>query len=391
MRTRLRLAGVAAGAAALVVWYVAHPSGGTNPELLVRVERGRLRRSVVASGVIEPRTKVEVKSKANGIIERLYVDVGDRVEQGALLAQLDRRTLEARLRETNGALAAAEADLVAARAVLMRARAEAASVDAEFTRRRYERLRRLAEDGLVAPDDLEQAERVAREAQRLQDVRVAELRVAEAAVQQAQAQVEQARAVRERAEEELSNASLRSPVAGVVLSRHVEVGTAVSSILNQGAAATLLLVLGAADQAYFEGTVDEADVLSVKPGAPARVTTTGLGARVLDGHVTRVAPMGDRAGGTSRFGIRVAVPDAAALLRPNMSANAEIVLEERSDCLFLPEAAVGHESAQRAFVELFDPGSPGGRRKVAVQLGISDGLRVEVLAPLKEGDRVHRR
>jgi HlyD family secretion protein len=87
------------GVAAYGVMAALKSSPQIDPASLVEVERGDIARSVVATGKIEPRSKVEVKSKASGIVKKLYVDYGDWVKQGQLLVELDKEELQARLRE----------------------------------------------------------------------------------------------------------------------------------------------------------------------------------------------------------------------------------------------------------------------------------------------------
>src|SRR5438477_7478992 len=108
-------------------------------EKIVAAERGDIARSVVARGKIEPLSKVEVKSKANGIIKALLVDVGDKVQEGQILAELDKADLQAQVREAKATLDAEQANLQAAIAAEARARIEAANPELEFARRASER------------------------------------------------------------------------------------------------------------------------------------------------------------------------------------------------------------------------------------------------------------
>ena len=116
----------------------ARPATPVDPSRLATVEKGDIARSVVATGRIEPVTKVEIKSKANGIIKELKVQVGDRVVEGQVLAELDRDNLAARLRESRAALSGAEANLKAAAAELAKNRVEAQGPEVAFARRNVE-------------------------------------------------------------------------------------------------------------------------------------------------------------------------------------------------------------------------------------------------------------
>src|SRR5690554_6554349 len=114
-------------------------SPSIDPGKIATVERGTMTRSVVATGKIEPVTKVEIKSKANGIIEKLFVDVDHRVTPGQVLAELDKENLTARLREARANLQAAEAAHAAALAQLKKNEIEAETPDVAFARRNFER------------------------------------------------------------------------------------------------------------------------------------------------------------------------------------------------------------------------------------------------------------
>src|SRR5215212_2802281 len=123
---------------AVAVWGFSTLNGASSnidPSKIATVERGTMTRSVVATGKIEPITKVEIKSKANGIIERLHADVDQIVAPGQVLAELDKENLTARLREARANFQAAEASEEAAAAQLKKNEIEAESPDVGFARR----------------------------------------------------------------------------------------------------------------------------------------------------------------------------------------------------------------------------------------------------------------
>ncbi len=359
-----------------------------DPARLVKVEKGTLVVSVVATGKIEPVAKVEIKSKANGIIERLLVDVGDLVEPGQVLAELDRANLEARLREAQANLQAAEAAKLGAEAQLEKTRVEAEGPDVEFARRAYERARRLHDDGLAAPSVLDEARTQYEVAENRRRAAQVALGVARAKVAEAAALVAQARAAVERAQEELRNATIRAPIRGTVLTRDVEVGSAVSSILNLGANATLVMTIGDIDEVFVRGKVDEADVGRVRPGMPARITVESFRDRTFEGTVRRIAPIGVEKDNVTTFEVEVTIKNPGRELRANMTANAEIILATHRDVLIVPENAVIYDAARRAYVDLLAPDDPTGRRRVPVRLGVSNGTRTQVIEGVREGDTV---
>jgi HlyD family secretion protein len=366
----------------------ARPETAIDPSRLAQVERGEIARSVVATGRIEPITKVEIKSKANGIIKELTVQVGDRVTGGQVLAELDRDNLAARLREAKAALSGAEANVRAAAAELEKNRVEAQGPEVAFARRNVERAEQLAREKLISNQTMDDARSALDQAVNRQAVAKSQLGVTEARVGQARAAVAQAQAAVDRAEEELTNATIRSPITGVVLSRDVEVGSPVSSILNLGSSATLVMVLGDISQVYVKGKVDEADIGLVRLGQPARIKVETFKDRPFEGRVTQIAPMGVEKDNVVNFEVRVSIVNASGELRANMTSNAEIVLEEHKGALLVPERAVVYDAARKAYAERVAPDAKTGRVRVPITVGISNGTRAEVLKGLSAGDRV---
>lgn len=367
---------------------MARPSAPVDPNRLATVERGDLVRSVVATGRIEPISKVEVKSKANGIIERLYVDVGDRVRAGQTLAELDKENLAARVREARAALLAAEASQRAAEAEYEKNQVEAEGPDVPFSRRNLARAEQLFADKLVSQQALDEARSALELAENRQRAARSQLGVTKARVGRARAEVTQARAAFERAQEELNNATIRSPITGVVLARPVEVGSPVSSILNLGANATLVMVLGDISKVYVKGEVDETDIGLVRLQQPARIRVETFKDRLFEGRVTQISPMGTKEDNVVAFDVKVSIDNPGGELLANMTANAEIVLEEHKKTLVIPEMAIIYDPTRRPFVELVDPSSDSGRRRIPITIGISNGTRTEVLSGLSEGQRV---
>jgi HlyD family secretion protein len=359
-----------------------------DPSRLATVERETVVRSVVATGKVEPVTKVEIKSKANGIIERLHVDVGDEVEAGQVLAELDKEQLAARLREEQANLQAAEANLQAARAQLEKNVIDAEGPDVEFARRAFERARSLFEQKLVAQSALDEARSALEVAENRQRSARGQLSVSRARVAEAEAKVAQARASVSRAEEDLRNATIRAPIRATVLTRDVEIGSPVSSILNLGANATLVMTLGDIDRVFVRGKVDEADIGRVRLGQPARITVETFRDRRFEGRVTQISPIGVEKDNVTTFEVEVSIDNASNELRANMTANAEIILEEHPDSLVVPEAAIIYDAARNAFVDVPAPSERSGRRRVPIKVGVGNGTRTQVLEGLKQGDKV---
>jgi HlyD family secretion protein len=373
------------------VWGFSTLSGAStpiDPSKIATIEQGTMVRSVVATGKVEPVTKVELKSKANGIIEKLLVDVDQVVQPGQILAELDKENLTARLREARANLEAAEAAREAAVAQLRKNEIEAESPDVAFAKRNYDRAQQLFDQKLVAQSGLDEAKSALEQAQNRQRAASGQLVIARAKVTEATANVAQAHATVERSEEELANATIRSPIRATVLTRDVEIGSPVSSILNLGANATLVMTLGDIEKVFVRGKVDEADIGHVRLGQVARITTETFRDRVFTGRVTEIAPIGAEKDNVTTFAVKVSIDNPGSELKANMTANAEIVLEELPNSLLVPEAAISYDAQRHPFVDLVDPGTKSGRRRVPVTVGIGNGTRMQLLKGVKQGDKV---
>lgn len=355
---------------------------------LATVERGTMVKSVVATGKVEPITKIEIKSKANGIIKVLNADVDRAVKAGDILVELDREQLAATLRGAEANLQAARASLEAAQAQLKKNVVEAEGPDEQFARRAYERAQSLFAQTLIAQSALDDAHSLVDVAENRKRAAYSQLAISQAKVTEARAQVAQAKAAADRAAEDMANATIRAPIRGTVLSRDVEIGSPVSSILNLGANATLVMTLGDIDQVFVRGKVDEADIGRVRLGQPARIRVETFKDQVFNGRVTQISPMGVEKDNVTNFEVRVSIDNPGKELKANMTANAEIVLEEHADALIVPEAAITYDAQKNAFVEVVSPGAKNGRKKIPVKLGVGNGTKVQILDGLKQGDKV---
>ncbi len=354
---------------------------------IAQVERGDLARSVVATGKIEPLSRVEVKSKASGIIKTLLVNVGDNVREGQILAELDKEYLQAAVRESTAQVQSAEANLKAARAGYERTRIDAEGPDVPFTQKGMDRARQLHKDGLIPLSGVEDAEKAYELARNKQKSATGSLGVSQAQIAQGEAQVSQAHAALDRASEDLRNSTIRAPMDGVVLSRDREVGDAVSSILVLGSQATLIMTLGDMREVYVKGKVDESDVGKIYFGQPARITVESFKDKKFHGKVTKISPMGVEKDNVTTFEVRVSIDNKAGELKALMTANAEIILEEHKSVLIVPESAILYAKDKSASVEVPDAAAKDGRRKQPVKVAISNGSKTEITG-LKEGQEV---
>lgn len=358
------------------------------PSQLAKAENGDIARSVVATGKVQPITKVEVKSKASGIVTRLDTDINAVVRKGQVLAQLDQQEVLDQVAAQKATLAAAESNLRAAAAAIEYDKVNAEAPDLPMWKHTYERALVMSKDGVVSKQSLDDAQQKYLAAENVRDKAVSQISVDTSKMHQAQAQVAQAQASLKQLEDQLSYTTIVSPMDGVILSRDVEVGDAVSSILVLGSTATLVMTIGDTHQVYVQGKVDEGGIGQVYMGQPARIKVESFKDKTFIGKVTRIAPLGVEKDNVTTFEVRVSIDNPGGELKANMTANAEILLDEHKNVLTVPEQSVLYDKDRKASVEVPDPSQKNGRKKIQITAGISNGTKTEVLAGLKSGDTV---
>lgn len=295
------------------------------------VERGDLTVVVSATGNLAPTNQVEVGSEQSGTVIEVYVDNNDRVKKGQLLAKLDPSRLQDAVNQAQAGLASARAGVDQAEATLQQSRA---------TLRRQEQVWRLSGGKVPSATEL--------------DVARADAARAAASVSTAKAAVEQAQATLSSAETALSKAFIRSPVNGQVLSRSIEPGQTVAASLN---APVLFTIAEDLRQMRLEVKVDEADVGQVKQGQRATFTVDAFPGRTFPATIERVdvganatstgsssASSSSTASATTSgvvaYTARLTVSNPDGLLRPGMTATADIVTTEKKNVLLVPAAAL---------------------------------------------------
>ena len=318
--------------------------GDGAPVPTAKVERSTIENIVVASGTIEPEHLVDVRSKVSGIVERFHVDAGDRVHAGQVIAEIDRETLEAAVRE--------------ARAVLLEA-----EVSRDHAARELERKSTLFQRGIESHDEMDR------------------VRAEHAG---SQARYERARATLDRLEQELAWATITAPIDGVVLQRDLNPGAAVASVAAV-TGGTVLMTIADTSEMHLLGVIDENDIAKIKVGMEARIQTDAHPGRIFPGRVRKIASLGDRKDNVTSFKVEVTVLEGVEDLRARLSADADIVAEVHDNALIVPEAAIVYDGDAVA-VDVVRDGSEPERRKVAV--GVTQKNRVEVASGLAEGETV---
>jgi len=359
-----------------------------DPNKLAKVTRGDVAQSVVATGKIHPITQVEVKSKASGIVEKLYVDINSVVKKGQQLAQLDQQEIVAQVAAQRAQLAGAEANVSTYEANIAQDKVNAAAPDLPMYKATLDRSIEMQKQGIVSRQALDDANKDYLAALTRRDSSKAQIGVDSARLKQARAQVMQSQASLKQLEEQLGYTTILAPMDGVILSRDVEIGDAVSSILVLGSNATLVMTEGDTSEVYVQGKVDEADIAHVYMNQPARIKVESFRDRFFSGKVTKIAPMGVEKDNVTTFEVRVSINNPGGELKSQMTANAEILLDEHKGVLTVPENAVMYDGKKNATVAIPDKKQKDGSRKVPVKVGLSNGSVTEILTGLKEGDQV---
>jgi HlyD family secretion protein len=347
------------------------------------LRQGDITLTVTANGTLQPTRLVNVGSELSGTVREVLVDVNDRVTKGQVLVVLDTAKLQDQVSSSRAAVAAAQAQVSQAVATLKEARAVLA---------RQEEVARLSGGKVPSAAELDTAR--------------AAVERAEASESSARAAVLQAQATLSTNETNLSKASIRSPIDGVVLTRTVEPGNAVAASLQ---AVTLFSIAQSLSQLQLEVYVDEADVGSVKVGQKASFTVSAYPNRRYPATISRVNFGSTKTENVVTYVTTLEVDNADLSLRPGMTANASIVATERQNVLLVPNAALrfnpasgragasGADSVLARMMPRPSAGSPktartegrGGARQIwvlqngeavaqPVVTGISDGRNTEV-------------
>jgi HlyD family secretion protein len=385
-------------AAGLAYWQQQQNTNAQPSYVTEIVKKGNLTLTVLANGTLQPTRAVNVGSELSGTVKRVLVDVNDRVKKGQILVELDTAKLSDQVLRSRASLAAALAQQALSTATLKEAQANLA---------RFEAVARLSGGKVPSATELDAAR--------------ANVDRAAASEVSARANVAEVRATVSTDETNLSKASIRSPIDGVVLTRTVDPGNAVAASLQ---AVTLFSVAEDIARLRLEVSVDEADVGSVQVDQKATFTVSAYPSRRYAAQITRVAFGSTKTDNVVTYTTNLAVDNSDQSLRPGMTAAATIVSTERTGVLLVPNTALRFsptaESADAAVpaatsggvVSKLVPRMPrGGGRKtaggsglaakqiwllkeghavaVAIQPGISDGRMTEVSGEgLQEGAAV---
>jgi HlyD family secretion protein len=264
------------------------------------VTRGDLVIQAEATGTVEPVREVEVKSKASGEILKLYIDIGDYVERGTLLAEIDPRDVRNRHNQTQADLAVSEAQLEIASAQL-------------------ERQRRLLEAEVITQAEFENAT---------------------LSFANAQAGLVRAQTNFELAELQMADVSIRAPMDGTIIQKNVEEGAVIQSASSNVSGGTALFVMANLGEMQVRTLVDETDMGELTPGLVSDVRVEAFPDRVFRGSIDKIEPQATVEQNVTMFPVIVSIDNRAGLLKPGMNAEVQVFIDEALDVVLVPNNAI---------------------------------------------------
>ena len=394
---KVAIAGVAAVAVVALAAFYFWGTGTSAPQYMsAKVERGNLRNTVTATGALQAVTTVQVGSQASGTISALYVDFNSIVKKGQVVAQLDPSVAKAQVDQSRANLQQARAGLQQARAAVANSRAGVSDAQAKAVAARstvqntqagvsgaeanvavlkaqqddalslLKQQEALVQSGVIAQRELDIAKTSYRTAQARYDQAVAQLNQAklstqsaqvsgvaqsqaqvqqsqaqvqqsQAQVLQAQAQVQQAEAALHLAEVNLSHTTITSPIDGVVVSRDVNVGQTVAASLS---APTLFTIANDLTRMQIIANIDQADIGLVEQAKSVKFSVDAFPGKDFEGQIQQLRLNPQNVQNVVTYNVVIDVNNPEQKLKPGMTANLIITIDERNNVLKVPNAAL---------------------------------------------------
>nr|WP_298994352.1 efflux RND transporter periplasmic adaptor subunit [uncultured Allomuricauda sp.] len=311
-------------------------------------------KKAVATGSILPLEEVLIKPNISGVIDEIYVEGGDYVKSGDLLAKIKVVPNLTALNDARNAI-------------------NEAKINLEDQKRNYDRQLTIFNKGVIPQADLERAQVAYDQAK--QSFRAANERF------------DIVKTGTTRGLSSAANTLIRATVSGMVLEVPVEVGNQVieSNNFNEG---TTIAAIADVEKMIFEGKVDESEVGKIKEDLPLEITVGAIENRIFDAVLDYIAPKGKEENGAIQFEIKgTLTKEDTTFIRAGLSANASIILARADSVLALKEALVQFDDeTKEPFVEIETSNQKFERRDI--ELGVSDGIFVEVKSGLEEADKI---
>ena len=318
----------------------------------VKVTKSNILDKALAVGSIEPLNEIAVKSKVSGVVGKMYVNVGDFVNKGDVL-------LEVNPDPTPIELASAKRNV------------ERASIELETLKRELHRKKELLDKGLLSDQEYETLEQ-----QFEQSV------LSRKMAQESLDLIEKGKVI---IAETSIETVVKAPITGFILEKNVNLGDPVVPLTSYQAG-TELMKMANMENLIFKGTVDEIDVGKIKEEMKAELQVGALPGKNVKGHVYLISLKARKQDNTTVFPVEIAIDDTDdAVLRAGFSANANIIIARRDSVLAIPERVVTFRN-DSAFVML--PVGEEETKEQFIETGLSDAITIEVISGLEEGQEV---
>jgi RND family efflux transporter MFP subunit len=309
------------------------------PVKVFKVKKQKISEKLFYTGVIEAWKKINMTPDVGGKIAKIYVQEGDRVEEGQLLAELDTRAIRLQLEAAKAGLAVAEANY-------------------NDAQKNMERMERLKQEKAVSDQQYEKVK---------------------LAYEAAEAQLQQARAALNLAQHSLGVSLMKAPFSGIVASRNAEVGDVINPMMGGFSPTSGVLTLMDFSRIKIASDVSQQDFVRIKKGQVAHLIVMAIPDRVFEGHVSLVNMTADPL--TKKFKVEIMVENPDLVLRPNTFGEITLEVSTHENALVIPQKAV----LENKYVFLAQ-GDVAQRREVF--LGLQNSELIEVTGGLKEGDLV---
>ena len=374
----------------------------------VRVLRGDLKIKISATGIVEPYSKVEVKSKASGEILRFSFYEGDFIPKGKLLLRLDESDERRNVSKALADLQSASAKLKNAKTKLKiqktkyttdlkttQSGLESSEVSLKEAREKLRRQLDLYRQKVASEEALDSAKTNFKIAQKSLVQAQAKLVVAndskyeihlrENDIQLANADLTRAEITLEEARERLEETEIYAPINGILIKKSVEVGQIISSGISNVSGGTALCLIADTSRLFIKADIDETDVGAIKIGQKVLITTDAFPNKIFQGEVRWIAPQGEIESNITIFKVKIEIiGNDKNLLKPMMTANVEIISRAISDTLYIAREAI-NKKGERYYVVLLKSGSP---EEIEIKTGIQNPIHTQILSGLKVNDEL---
>ncbi|HBG40794.1 MAG TPA: efflux transporter periplasmic adaptor subunit [Porphyromonadaceae bacterium] len=315
---------------------------------------GTIEKRTVATGKVEPRNEILIKPQISGIISEVYKEAGDKVEAGDIIAKIQ-------VVPDMASLSSAES------------RVSRAQLALDQSRRNYERDKKLFDTEVISKEEFEKVELQYKNDQEELQSATDNLSIVRTGITQSSASS--------------SNTLIRSTISGMILDVPIKVGNSVIQSNNFNDGTTIASVANLNDM-LFVGKIDETEVAQLSGDMPMEITIGAIQDRKIPAKLEYVSPKGTEESGAILFEIKAAVQMPSDIfIRAGYSANAEVVLDKRDSVLTIPETCIEF-SNDSAFVYFAKSAEPQEFEKRPVKIGLSDGIKIEVIEGLKVNDKV---